>query len=71
MSPGLDAAFPFLLHIFGGRQTARSVHFLAAFGVVVFVLVHVVLVLLSGLFNNMRSMVTGWYDIGQERETHG
>ncbi|MCW6509648.1 cytochrome b/b6 domain-containing protein [Lichenifustis flavocetrariae] len=71
MSPGLDAAFPFLLHVFGGRQTARSVHFLAAFGVVLFVVVHVALVLLSGLFNNMRSMVTGWYDIGQERGTHG
>ena len=71
MSPGLDAAFPFLLHIFGGRQTARSIHFIAAFGLVLFVLVHVALVLLSGLFNNMRSMITGWYDIGQERETHG
>ena len=71
MSPGLDAAFPFLLDSLGGRQTARSVHFIAAFGVVLFVIIHVVLVLVSGVFNNMRSMVTGWYDIGRERETHG
>jgi len=70
MSPGLDAAFPLLLDIFGGRQTARSVHFIAAFGVVLFVLIHVALVLVSGFFNNMRSMISGWYDIGQERETH-
>ena len=68
MSPGLDAAFPFLLDLFGGRQTARSVHFLAAFGIVLFVIVHVVLVLVSGVFNNMRSMITGWYDLGQERD---
>lgn len=71
MSPGLDAKFPFLLELFGGRQTARSVHFMAAFGVVLFVLIHVALVLVSGVFNNMRSMITGWYDIGREEQTHG
>ncbi len=70
MSPGLDAAFPILLDLFGGRQTARSVHFLAAFGIVLFVIIHVVLVLVSGVFNNMRSMITGWYDIGRERAPH-
>jgi thiosulfate reductase cytochrome b subunit len=71
LSPGLDAKFPFLLDLFGGRQTARSIHFMAAFGVVLFVLVHVALVLVSGVFNNMRSMITGWYDIGREDEIHG
>ncbi|WP_131194202.1 cytochrome b/b6 domain-containing protein [Lichenihabitans psoromatis] len=70
MSPGLDAAFPQLLDLFGGRQTARSVHFFAAFGLVLFVIVHVALVLLSGVFNNMRSMITGWYDIGREPDSH-
>ncbi len=67
MSPGLDAKFPFLLSLFEGRQTARSIHFIAAFGVVLFVVIHVVLVLVSGVFNNMRSMITGWYDIGEEK----
>ena len=67
MSPGLDAAFPFLLDIFGGRQSARSVHFICATAITLFVVVHVVLVLVSGVFNNMRSMITGWYDIGRER----
>jgi len=63
MSPGLDAAFPFLLDLFGGRQTARTIHFLCATGIVLFVIVHVVMVLLSGVFNNLRSMITGRYVI--------
>ena len=41
MSPAMDAAFPFLLDFFGGRQSARTVHFLCATGIVLFVLVHV------------------------------
>jgi thiosulfate reductase cytochrome b subunit len=69
LSPGLDARFTFLVDIFGGRQTARSVHFIAAFGVVLFVLIHVALVLVSGVFNNMRSMITGWYDLGEGRRS--
>jgi len=71
MSPGLDARFPLLLDVFGGRQSARSIHFLAAFAVVLFTLVHIALVLVSGVFNNMRAMITGWYDIGREPGAHG
>lgn len=63
MSPGLDAAFPFLVEIFGGRQSARTVHFLCATGIVMFVFVHVAMVLISGVWNNMRSMITGRYRI--------
>lgn len=62
MSPGLDSEFPFLLSFFGGRQSARSVHFALANAIVLFVLVHVSMVLLSGAWNNLRSMLTGWYD---------
>jgi thiosulfate reductase cytochrome b subunit len=61
MSPGMDAAFPALLDVFGGRQSARSIHFVAASGMVLFVIVHIVMVLISGVWNNMRSMVTGRY----------
>ena len=39
MSPGLDAAFPFLVEVFGGRQSARTIHFLCATGIVLFVIV--------------------------------
>lgn len=63
MSPALNAAFPFMLDFFGGRQSARTIHFICATGITLFVLVHVVMVLLSGLWNNLRSMVTGRYDI--------
>ncbi len=63
MSPGLDAAFPWLLDVFGGRQTARTVHFVAAMTTVLFVVVHVAMVLLSGVWNNLRSMITGRYAI--------
>jgi thiosulfate reductase cytochrome b subunit len=63
MSPGMDTALPQLLAVFGGRQTARLIHFLAASGLVLFVIVHLAMVLVSGLWNNIRSMVTGWYDL--------
>ena len=63
MSPGMDAGFPVLLDIFGGRQSARTIHFLAASGIVLFVVVHLVMVLLTGVWNNLRSMITGKYVI--------
>lgn len=59
LSPGLDAAWPWLLDLFGGRQSARSVHFIAAGGIAVFVVVHLALVILAGVVPEMRSMITG------------
>lgn len=74
LSPTLDAVFPFLTGLFGGRQTARTVHFVLAFALVGFVVVHVAMVLLTGVVNNMRSMITGWFDTGEAKdegiETH-
>ncbi|MBC8020185.1 MAG: cytochrome b/b6 domain-containing protein [Methyloceanibacter sp.] len=61
MSPGMDAAFPVLLDMFGGRQSARTIHFIAATGIVIFVVVHLVMVLITGVLNNLRSMITGRY----------
>ena len=69
MSPTLDAAFPELLWIFGGRQTARTIHFLCAFSFLAFFIVHIVMVVLSGTWNNIRSMITGRYII--EGKDHG
>jgi len=66
MSPGMDAAFPVLLDIFGGRQSARTLHFISASLIVLFVIVHVAMVILSGPWNNMRSMITGRYAIRQK-----
>jgi thiosulfate reductase cytochrome b subunit len=66
MSPTLDAAFPFLVDLFGGRQSARSVHFITASLIVLFFFVHIVMVVLSGTWNNVRSMITGRYAIEVE-----
>lgn len=63
MSPTMDAAFPVLPWLFGGRQTARTLHFVCAFSFVGFFLVHIAMVVLSGAWNNLRSMITGWYVI--------
>jgi thiosulfate reductase cytochrome b subunit len=68
MSPGMDAAFPALLDVFGGRQTARTIHFISATAIVLFVVVHLVMVVLSGLWNNLRSMITGRYAIEPAEE---
>ncbi|MFL5236272.1 MAG: cytochrome b/b6 domain-containing protein [Rhizomicrobium sp.] len=61
MSPTMDAAFPFLPWMFGGRQSARTIHFICAFSFVAFFVVHIVMVVLSGTWNNLRSMITGRY----------
>ena len=66
MSPGMDAALPWLLDLFGGRQSARTLHFLTADLIVLFIIVHVVEVLISGVWNEMRSMITGWYVVKPE-----
>jgi Ni/Fe-hydrogenase b-type cytochrome subunit len=61
MSPQLDTAFHWLPATFGGRQSARSIHFILTFLFVGFTFGHVFMVLVTGLLNNMRSIVTGWY----------
>jgi thiosulfate reductase cytochrome b subunit len=63
MSPGVDSAAHWLPAAFGGRQTARTVHFICTSLIVLFVLVHIVMVLISGVWNNLRSMITGRYAI--------
>ena len=63
MSPAVTAAVPSLLDLFGGRQSARTLHFLVANLLVLFVLVHMVEVFLAGVVNGMRSMITGRYVI--------
>ena len=61
MSPQLNVAFNWLPAMFGGRQSARTIHFMIAFGVLFFAFGHVFMVITQGFFNNMRSMITGWY----------
>ncbi|MCR5878265.1 cytochrome b/b6 domain-containing protein [Phenylobacterium sp. J367] len=68
MSPGFNATAPWLIDLFGGRQSARSIHFICAGLIVLFVIVHVALVVLSGFWNNMRSMITGFYAVDTSRD---
>jgi len=63
LSPNMDAAWPWLLEIFGGRQSARSVHFIAMALMTLFILVHLTLVLLAGPIGEVRSMITGWWRV--------
>ena len=71
MSPAMNAAWPWLLDIFGGRQSARSLHFIAAALLTLFVIVHLIMVLLSGPINGIRSMVTGRHVTKSKPEAAG
>ncbi|WP_297296548.1 cytochrome b/b6 domain-containing protein [uncultured Methylovirgula sp.] len=68
MSPGFNAVCPWLLELFGGRQSARSIHFLSAFSIVLFVTIHLVEVVLAGPINEVRSMLTGIYVVPKDHE---
>ena len=70
MSPTIDTAFPWLLTIFGGRQAARTIHFVACFSFVGFIIIHILQVILTGFLNNIRSMVTGWFIVKHEGVSH-
>jgi thiosulfate reductase cytochrome b subunit len=66
LSPRLDTVVPGWVDIVGGRQSARTLHFIAAWALVAFVLVHVFEVMISGVINNLRSMITGRYVVESE-----
>jgi thiosulfate reductase cytochrome b subunit len=63
MSPRLDTLFGGWVGWFGGRQSVRSIHFIVAWLLVAFVLVHLFEVIVTGLWNNVRSMITGRYRV--------
>ena len=68
MSPGFNAWMPWTLDLFGGRQTARSIHFITMLALVAFFVVHILMVILAGPMNELRSMITGWYRTDPESE---
>jgi thiosulfate reductase cytochrome b subunit len=63
MSPFLDSLIPGWVDLFGGRQSARTIHFIVAWLLVAFVFIHVFEVMITGVWNNLRSMITGQYKI--------
>lgn len=66
MSPGINAFAPGLLDLFGGRQSARTIHFICASLITGFIVVHLVEVVLAGPINEVRSMITGRYAVPRE-----
>jgi thiosulfate reductase cytochrome b subunit len=69
MSPGMDAAWPWLLDLFGGRQTARTIHFITMVAFVLFFVVHIIMVLLANPINELRSMITGYYKTNMKHDS--
>lgn len=61
MSPGMNSIAPFMLDLFGGRQTARTIHFVVMTLLVSFFIIHILMVFAAGPINELRSMITGWY----------
>ncbi|WP_299307368.1 cytochrome b/b6 domain-containing protein [uncultured Croceicoccus sp.] len=67
MSPFMNASWGWILDLFGGRQSARSVHFIAAFALVLFIIVHIAMVLLAGPVNEIRSMISGRFRLPEDK----
>jgi len=67
MSPSFTSAFPATVILLGGRQSARTIHFFVSWLLVIFLVVHVAMVALSGFRSRMRSMITGRSGISGER----
>lgn len=59
MSPAINAAYPFLSGMFGGFQSARTIHFFAFVTLILFLIVHVVMIIKSGFKRQMRAMTIG------------
>ncbi len=71
MSPRLDAAYAGWVDLLGGRQSARSLHFIAAGGLLLFTAVHLFEVVVAGAWNEIRSMITGWYRLPADKPGKG
>lgn len=68
MSPAFGAVGYWLIELFGGRQSARTVHFISATLIALFVIVHVAMVFAAGAWNNIRAMITGRFEIRRDEE---
>jgi thiosulfate reductase cytochrome b subunit len=68
MSPGMNTAVPALLTVFGGRQSARTLHFIFAFSIVGFMIIHLIAVFAAGPINEIRSMITGRFVVKPDTE---
>jgi thiosulfate reductase cytochrome b subunit len=67
MSPAFDSTFPATVILLGGRQSARSIHFLVSIALVIFLVIHVIMVFREGFWKRMRAMTTGRTTPNKER----
>jgi thiosulfate reductase cytochrome b subunit len=67
MSPGINASWPFIIDVTGGRPNARSIHWVFANLIMVFIVVHLLMVVLAGPYNEIRSMITGKFRVDPEK----
>lgn len=63
LSPGFNAVLHWPIDLVGGRASARSIHFVTAGLIAAFIVLHLTLVVLSGPYNQIRSMITGRYRV--------
>src|SRR5277367_3587360 len=66
LSPAFDSAIPAAVNLLGGRQSARTLHFFVSGFLLLFLIVHVAMVVLTGFRNRMRGMITGLATLPQE-----
>jgi len=59
MSPAIASAFPAAVAVLGGQQSARTIHFFVSVLLVLFLVVHVAMVCLTGFRERLRAMITG------------
>jgi thiosulfate reductase cytochrome b subunit len=59
MSPALTSVFPGIVTVFGGQQSARTIHFFASCLLVLFLVVHITMVCRAGFTKHLRGMITG------------
>ncbi len=69
MSPGMNAVLPWLPELFGGRQSARTIHFIVMALLVGFFVVHMAMILLAGPLNELRSIITGRFRLPPRKRT--
>jgi thiosulfate reductase cytochrome b subunit len=67
LSPAFNSAVPAAVNVLGGRQSARTLHFFVTIFLLLFLIVHVAMVVLTGFRSRMRAMITGFATLSQER----
>lgn len=58
-SPAIEGRFPWYVRMFGGRQGARSLHFLSLIAFIVFIIIHILMVVLHGFGAETAKMIFG------------